>query len=146
MRQWEEAMSALTPPPAARRAGYAFAVTITVLIWFALTAWPGWRDFGFFTDDFTRVLPLVQAALLAMILANLAFALHDVVWLRTLGAVISDGLGIAALVAVWRVFPFTFAGSGWGVALRVALAFAIIGTVLDVLVQVGKFLHKRRLI
>lgn len=139
-------MSALTPPPAARRAGYAVAVTVTVLGWFVLTAWPGWRDFGFVTEDFTRVLPLVQVAFLATVLTNLGYTLHDASWLRTLGAVVAGGVGIAALVALWRVFPFTFAGSGWEVAFRLALAFAIVGTLLDMLVQVGSFLRERRLI
>jgi hypothetical protein len=143
-RQWEVSVSALAPPTAARRAGYAFAVTVTVLIWFALTAWPGWRDIGFFTEDFTRVLPLVQLSLLAAILANLAYAQYDVGWLHALSGVITGGLRLAALTAVWRVFPFTFAHGGWGAAVRVALAFAMVGTLLDMVVQVGTYLRGRR--
>ena len=112
---------------AARRFGYLVAIAVNaVLLWAAnqLLVW-GWP--GFLAEEFTEVLPLISASLIAGMVVNAALLLRDRGRAKALGELITAAFGLAISVRLWTVFPFDFSGYGtdWGGGLRVALGVGI---------------------
>ncbi len=81
----------------------------------------------FLTEDTTRVLGAVNASLVAGLVANLLYLLADPRRLRAAGDAVTTAVGLYAMVAVWRVFPFDVS-DGWSAVLRVLLVLGIAGS------------------
>ena len=132
-------MSVETPtrePTAARRVGYAIAAAINAALLFLLNGWPGWDAIPFLADG-ERVLPLINAATVVSVAANLVYLILPLRRLVAAGGVLTTGLGLAVLIRLWQVFPFDFGGnSGWTMAVRALLMIAIVGSVIAIPVQV----------
>ena len=89
----------------------------------------------FLTSDTGQVLWLVNLSLAAGIAANAAYLAYDPPWLKSLGDLATTGIGLAAAIRVWQVFPFDLS-SGWSTAVRVLLVIAIAGSCIALLVQI----------
>jgi hypothetical protein len=126
------------PSVSARRFGYILAATITAAMFYIINVWPGWHEVPFLTDDTGQVLWLVNASLVASIAANVVYAAYDPPWLKSLGDLVTTGIGLAVLVRVWQVFPFDFSSYSvnWGVLARFLLVVAIVGSIIGITVQV----------
>jgi hypothetical protein len=59
----------------------------------------------------------------------------DPPWVRSLGDLVTTGIGLAAAIRIWQVFPFDLS-SGWSAAVRVLLVVAIAGSCIALVVQV----------
>jgi hypothetical protein len=130
------------PPIAARRAGYVVAVALMAAFWFLLNVNPGWQIVPFLTDDAGRVITLANLSLGVSIVANLAYLVYDPPWWRSLGEVLTTAVGLAVLVRLWQVFPFTFTGSiDWSMVARVTLIVAIAGSIVGIIVNLVIFLR-----
>jgi len=114
----------------ARRAGYAVAVFVNLVLLFLLNIRPGWRAAPFLTDDTPHVLVLLNLSLLAGIVANLVYILADGPWVKTVGDLTTTTIGLAVLLRIWQVFPFDFAAYAvnWGLILRIVTALGLAGT------------------
>jgi hypothetical protein len=125
------------PSAAARRFGYLLAAVISTAMWWIINEWPGWREMSFLTSRTPEVLSLVNLSLIVGAAVNLVYAVTDSPWLKALGELVSTGIGLAAAVRVWQVFPFDFSGYSinWAALARVALVVAIAGCVIGILVQ-----------
>lgn len=125
-------------PIAARRIGYAVATAINAGLLLMINLWPGWQVLPFLTRDMDQVLGLVNLSLLAGLVANVVYVARDPAWLRALGDLVTTGIGLAAMVRVWRVFPFDFGGYSfdWTLVVRVVLVVALVGSAIGILVQV----------
>ncbi|HEX6335329.1 MAG TPA: hypothetical protein VFZ85_00085 [Jiangellaceae bacterium] len=125
------------PSSATRRLGYGFGIVAGIVGLVLVNVWPGWESVPFLTSDTTEVLWLVNASLVAGIVANLAYLMHDAPWLVALGGVVTTGIGLAALIRIIQVFPVDF--SDWdfdGTALvRILLIVAIVGSVIGIVAQ-----------
>ncbi len=73
--------------------------------------------------------------LAAGIAANLVYLAYDPPWLKSLGDLVTTGIGLAAAIRIWQVFPFDLS-SGWSTAVRVMLAIAIAGSCIALVVQI----------
>ncbi|WP_431246733.1 hypothetical protein [Leifsonia xyli] len=124
------------PSSASRRAGYAIAIAINVLLLWAVEVWPGWRSFGVLTPDAAAVIPWVDAALIASIVVNLLNLIFDRRWLKAVGDLVTSGIGLIAAVVIWDVFPFDFSSVGdtWAVIVRIFLILAIVGSAIAIIV------------
>jgi hypothetical protein len=122
------------PSVATRRAGYLVGAAINVAMLYLVNVKPGWEAVPMLTDTVPRVLPLVNASIMAGLIANLVYLAYDAPWLRSLGDLTTGAFGLAALIAIWRTFPFTLNESpfDWALLARVLLALAISGTVLGI--------------
>jgi|SRR5512133_1658521 hypothetical protein len=129
------------PVVAARRAGYGVAVLVNAAILYAVNVWPGWQALPFLTDDVSLVLGLVNASILVNVVANLVYVVADPRWLKALGDVLTTGVGLAALLQIWRVFPFDFSGSSfdWALVVRIAVGVAIGGSAIAIVVALVTF-------
>ena len=123
------------PSAGARRAGYGVAAVINAALLFVLNGWPGWQAIPFLTSSTDQVLWLVSLSLAAGIAANLVYMVNDASWLRSLGDLATTGIGLAAAIRIWQVFPFDLS-SGWSTAVRALLVVAIAGSCIALVVQI----------
>lgn len=123
------------PGPAARRFGYVVAALVNLVLLYAVNAWPGWEVLPFLTAETTQVLTLVNASLVAGAAANALYLVRDPRWLRSFGEAFTTAIGVAAMVALWRVFPFDFGDGGldWSIVVRVLLAVGIVGGAIGII-------------
>jgi hypothetical protein len=122
------------PSTAARRFGYVVAVLINAAMLYVVNVWPGWDAVWFLAEDTTRVLGLVNASIVVGLVANAVYIVHDTGRLRSLGDLVTTGVGLAAMIAIWEIFPFDFGGTDfdWELVVRILLAVGIIGSVVAI--------------
>jgi hypothetical protein len=123
------------PGTAARRFGHAVAVLVNAAMLYVVNVWPGWDALWFLTEDTSRVLGLVNASIVAGIVANAVYIVHDTGRLRSLGDLVTTVVGLAAMVVIWQVFPFDFgdAGFDWALVVRIVLGVGIIASVVAIM-------------
>ena len=126
--------SARRPSAGARRAGYCVAIAFGVAFLVVVNGWPGWQAMPFLTSEADQVLWLVNFSVAAGIAANVVYLAHDPPWLKSLGDAVTTGIGLAAAIRIWQVFPFDLS-SGWSTAVRVLLVIAIAGSCIALAVQ-----------
>jgi hypothetical protein len=120
-----------------QRVGYTAGIVINTALLVTINAWPGWEALSFVTSEAAQLVPLLNAALAAGILAYLTYIVIDRRWVKALGDLITVGLSLAVLWRTWQVFPFEFedASVDWALILRVGLAVSIGGCVIALIVQ-----------
>jgi hypothetical protein len=131
------------PSRAQRRFGYLVSIAVeSVMLWGAhrILDW-GW--FGFLTQEWTRVLPVLTASFVVGIVANVLFLFYDGVWLKASLEAVEGAFGIAVSVQVWRVWPFDFTGYlfPWETVVRVLLVLSIVGSAIAILVSLGRLVR-----
>ena len=122
---------------AGRRAGYVIAALINAVVLWLVNVAPGWDVLPFLTSDFSRVLGLVNAATVAGLVVNLVYLVRDPRWLVAVGSIVTTAIGLAAIVALLRVFPFSFdpAGFDWALVTRILLIVALVGSCIGLVVD-----------
>jgi hypothetical protein len=123
------------PSAGARRAGYGLAIVFSTALLVIFNGSPGWQAIPSLTGDTTQVLGLVNLCLAATIAANLVYLAYDPPWLKTAGDLATTGIGLAAAIRIWQVFPFDLSG-GWSAAVRAVLVVAIAGSCVALVVQI----------
>ena len=123
------------PSAGARRVGYFVAIAFSAAFLFVLNGRPGWQQMPFLASDTSQVLWLVNLSLAAGIAANAVYLAYDPPWLKSLGDLATTGIGLAAVIRLWKVFPFDVS-SGWSTAVRVLLVVAIAGSCIALVVQI----------
>ena len=123
------------PSAGARRVGYCIAIAFSAAILFVLNARPGWQAMPFLSSGMNQVLWLVNLSLAAGIAANVVYVAYDPPWLKSLGDLATTGIGLAAAILIWHVFPFDLS-SGWSTAVRVLLVIAIAGSCIALVAQI----------
>ena len=123
------------PSAGARRAGYGIAILFGAALLVILNGSPGWQAIPFLTSGTSQVLWLVNLSLAAGIAANLVYLAYDPPWLKSLGDLATTGIGLAAAIRIWQVFPFDLS-SGWSTAVRALLVIVIAGSCIALVVQV----------
>lgn len=132
------------PSVAVRRVGYAVAVAINAALLYVVNVWPGWQALPFLTEDTGQVLALVDLSLVVGVVANVVYLTYDAPWWKSLGDVVTTGVGMAVLVWVWQVFPFDFDGASfnWALLVRVVLVVALVGATIGIVAQVVSLLRR----
>ena len=122
------------PSVAARRSGYIVAAAVNGLVLYLVNRRPGWEALPFLTQDMTKVLGLVNASILAGIVTNLVYLFADPPRLRSLGDLVTTGIGLAAMVRIWQVWPISFDGRGfpWDTVFRWLVAIGIVGSAIGI--------------
>ena len=123
------------------RAGYVVAMIVNAVILVIANNLLSWGFPAFLTDDFRRVLPLINFSLVATIVVNFVYLGRDTPWFK---ALCQAGLGVISLAATirfLRVFPFDFTmypGFEWAVVARVVLWIAVVGSAIGIVTEVAK--------
>ena len=129
------------PRPGARRAGYIVAAVVNAVMLYLVNRWPGWEAVPFLTDATVLVLGIVNASFVVGIVANIVYLVADPPRLRALGDLVTTGVGIAAMVRVWQVFPFDLGGTPWEVVVRVLLVVAMFGSGVAIMVALVRLVR-----
>jgi len=129
--------AARRPSAAARRVGYLVGIVISAALLFILNGQPGWQALPFLTSDTSQVIGLVNLSLAVSLSVNVVYLFYDPPWLKSLGDLITAGIGLAVAIRVWQVFPFAFHGSAawWSTVVHVLLILAIVGSAIAIVVQ-----------
>lgn len=137
------ARSTRRPSRDVRRVGYALSAGINLALLWVVNVTPGWGVVPFLTDDFARVVGVVNVSLLVGVVANLAYVAADPSWLRRLGDAITAAFALVVLLQLVTVFPFDLGTgwSGWVTVLRAGLALACVGTAIGVLANLVQFVR-----
>jgi hypothetical protein len=129
-------------PITTRRFGYAIAVLFNAAVIWLVNVWPGWESLSFLTEETPQVLVLVNVSLVVSAVVNVVYFGYDPPWVVALGAMLTTGLGLAALIRIWQVFPFDFGGTfDWAAVARVLLVVGMAGSVIGLLVQFGQLIR-----
>jgi hypothetical protein len=120
------------------RGGNVVSALVNAAMLWGINIWPGWQVLPFLTADMTRVLGIINASLTAGIVVNLIFVVIRHRGIMALGNLVVLGIGLAAVLRMWEVFPFDFGGSwpGWPVVVRVLLGLGIAGSIIGALVEI----------
>jgi len=129
--------AARRPSAAARRVGYLVGIVVSVALLVILNGQPGWQALPFLTSDTSQVIGLVNLSLAVSLSVNVVYLFYDPPWLKSLGDLITSGIGLAVAIRIWQVFPFAFHSSAawWSTAIRVLLILAIAGSAISIVVQ-----------
>lgn len=130
---------------AGRRLGYIIAIAINAAILYAANRSPGWDVVPFLTDRTPEVLGLVNASLIAGIVANFVYVVWDPPRLHALGDLVTLSIGIAAMTRIWQVFPFDFMAYSfnWEVVARILLGLGIAGSAIAIIVALVTLVRGR---
>lgn len=120
------------PGTTARRWGYVIAVLVNAGMLLVVNTWPGWEAVPFLTDEARVAVGLVNLSILVNLAANLVYLADDRSWLKALGDLATIGVGVAALVRIWQVFPFDFSTFYWALVARSLLVLGIIGSIIGI--------------
>jgi hypothetical protein len=123
------------PSAATRRAGYGLAIGFSAALLFVLNSWPGWQAIPFLTSGTDQVLGLVNLSLAAGIAANAVYLVYDSPRVKSLGDLVTTGIGLATAIRIWQVFPFSLS-DGWSTAVRIMLVVCIAGSGIALVVQI----------
>jgi hypothetical protein len=116
----------------------AIAVNI-VMLWIVNNllewGWPSWL-----TDDFDRVLPIINVSIVATIIVNLAYIAYDTTWFKSTLQVGLLVISLVATIRLYQVFPFDFSAYSfnWEAVTRGILIFACVGIGIGVVVEIVK--------
>ena len=122
---------------ASRRLGYLIAIIVNGALLFLINDSPGWRSVPFLTSGTTQVVGVVNLALALSLAVDVVYLAYDARWVRALGDLATTSVGLAAALAIWRVFPFAFHGSAafWAIVLRVLVMIGIVGSCIAIIVN-----------
>lgn len=119
---------------AQRRAGYCASIVVNGVLLYLINVAPGWRIVPFLTSDFSSVLPWINASMVLSIVTGAVYLVIDAPLVKGIGDLLTQCVGLVALVELWRVFPFETGSDAWPAVFRVVLAVGIVGTVIGVIV------------
>lgn len=133
------------PSRAARRFGYVLGAAINGLMLVGANVWPGWDVLPFLTDDFTTVLPLVNASIVVGVVANLVYVVDDRRRVKAFGDLVTTAVGLLVVLRLWQVFPFDFSGStfDWELVARVLLGLGVVGSAIGLVVALVQLVTGR---
>ncbi|MGX5654833.1 hypothetical protein ACWKWC_08695 [Geodermatophilus nigrescens] len=116
------------PSTTAGRSAAAFAIVADGVLLLLLHGWPGWQAVPFLTDDTTRVLPAIDALLVAGILVGLVQLVRPRGATQPAGTLVTTAFGLAATLRTLQVFPFDL-DPGWALVARIVLWLGVVGAV-----------------
>lgn len=120
-----------------RRVGYAVAAVLNGVLLYVVNNLPAWDLFPFLTDDFSRVLWILDLSLLASLLVNVAWIWFDPIWFKGTTQIALNAISLAVTVRMWNVFPFDFSAYSfdWETVARVVLVIGGVGLSIGILVE-----------
>ena len=129
-----------------RLAALLAALACGGLLW-AINQNPGWQTWDFLTEDFGKMVRLVNAALISGLVLNLVALILDSGFWRGARDGIGATFGLIILARLFVLFPFPVADDGfWRLAIHVLLGVAMVGAFIGLVAGWGRIareLHMR---
>ena len=115
-----------------RRFGYGVSIVVNLIMAYVVHQLPVWHV-PFITEDWYRVLWVLDLSIGTHIVGNLVLLAYDPQWLRHAVQIGLNLVSVQVLVVMLRVFPFEFYGFDWGV--RLALLVGLAGVAIAIIVE-----------
>jgi hypothetical protein len=131
-------------PLATRRLGYVVAVAVNIGLLYVVNNLLEWGVPEFLTDDFERVLPIMNFSIVVTMLVNLVYLFFDPTWFKSVTQIVLSVIGLIVVVRLYRVFPFDYSAYEfyefeWEVVTRVVLVLIMIGISIGIIVTTARF-------
>jgi hypothetical protein len=144
MTQTGSAASEQRRPLATRRLGYVVAVAVNIGLLYVVNNLLEWGVPEFLTDDFERVLPIMNFSIVVTMLVNLVYLFFDPTWFKSVTQIVLSVIGLIVVVRLYRVFPFDYSAYEfyefeWEVVTRVVLVLIMIGISIGIIVTTARF-------
>ena len=119
-----------------RRVGYGASIVVNGILLYLVNVAPGWAVLPFLSPAFGSVLPWVNASMALSILTATLYLAVDTPTVKGIGDLLTQAVGLIAMIRLWQVFPFDFGADpgGWPTAFRVLLAIGIVGSAIGMIV------------
>jgi hypothetical protein len=129
---------------AAKRIGYAIAVGVNAVMLYVVNNLLAWEVPAFLTEEFERVLPVLNISIVASIVVNLMYVAYDAPWFKSLGQVVLSAIALVATIRTLEVFPFDFAryDFNWEVVARGCLILATVAIVIGLITETVKLVTR----
>ena len=116
------------------------AIAVNVALLNAANNLLAWDIFPFLTNDFERVLPILNVSLGAAIVVNLIYLDFDARWFKSLTQMGLLTISLVVTVRLYQVFPFDFSAYefGWKSVAQWALILAMVGVGIGVVAELVK--------
>lgn len=136
-------MAESTRPTTTRRVGYGIAIVINAALLVVVNNLLEWGWISWLTDDFEKVLPLLNLSLTATILVNAVYLVYDAEWFKSACEFGLLVISMAVLARTYQVFPFDFSAYAgtWEVLARAVIVIAMIGVGIAMVVQLVKLVR-----
>jgi hypothetical protein len=114
------------------RVGYAIAVAVNLGLLFIVNNLLAWGWVPFLTDDFERLLPIVNLSLVVGAAVNVAFIFYNAPWFRSVGQIAQNIVSILVVIDTLKIFPFDFSpySIDWATITRAGLI--LVGVVIGI--------------
>lgn len=129
-----------------RRFGYGVAIVVNAALLYVANNLLAWDWLPFLTDDFERVIPIINVSLAASMVVNLMYMVADPRWFKSLTQIGLLGISLAVTIRMYRVFPFDFSAYGfdWETTARVLMILAIVGIGIGLIAEFVKLIAATR--
>jgi hypothetical protein len=103
-----------------------------------------WGVPEFLTDDFERVLPIMNFSIVVNIVVNIVYLFFDPTWFKSITQIVLSVIGLIVVIRLYRVFPFDYTAYEfyefeWEVVTRVVLVLTMIGISIGIIVTTARF-------
>jgi hypothetical protein len=116
------------------------AILVNLALLFVANNLLAWDLLPFLTDDFARVLWLIDISLLATVAVNLAHIWYDPVWFKSLGQIGLGSISMLVAIRMFQVFPFDFSvyEFDWERVARFVMVLSMVGIGIGIVVEAVK--------
>ena len=113
------------------------AIAVNVALLNAANNLLEWDIFPFLTNDFERVLPILNVSLGAAIVVNLIYLDVDALWFKSLTQIGLLAISLAVTIRLYQVFPFDFSAYefNWQLLATWALILAMVAIGIGVVAE-----------
>ena len=132
-----------TTPSPVRRTGYVIAIVVNALLLYVVNNLLAWDVLPFLTQDFERLLPILNLSIVASIAANALYLWRDRGTIRHGSQIIVSALSLGVMVRTWQIYPFDFSAYSvnWDVLVRFILVVAVVGTSIGLVAEAVKLVR-----
>ena len=129
------------PSGGTRRFGYAVGIGVGFAMLYVANRLLEWGWFGWLTEDFEQVLPIVNLSIWAGIIANALYLVFDAEWFKLLTQIPQLIISGVAGLRILDVFPFDFSAYefAWGTLVRWGIILPLTGIGIALIVVTIKF-------
>ena len=129
---------------ATRRFGYVVAIGVNLVLLYVVNNLLEWGVPEFLTDDFERVLPIMNFSIVANIVVNIVYLFFDPTWFKSITQIVLSVIGLIVVIRLYRVFPFDYTAYEfyefeWEVVTRVILVLIMVGISIGIIATTAKF-------
>lgn len=123
-----------------QRVGYGTTILVDLLLLWIVDNLLVWDVLPFLTDEFGQVSRLIMFSLVASMVAHASLLVSERPRSGSVEQAVLAGINLWVAIQVLRVFPFDFAryGFDWAIVVRVLLALAVVGAVVDLVASLSR--------